>query len=76
MIALLTSLEEQLGADSRFVHIGLTSNDVSAILTDAQYVWVGTLDGNRLQSGSRSMTRASTCDTSSPGNSWLAVNIS
>jgi len=28
MIALLTSLEEQLGADSRFVHIGLTSNDV------------------------------------------------
>jgi adenylosuccinate lyase len=28
MIALLTSLEEQLGADSRFVHIGLTSSDV------------------------------------------------
>src|SRR5205809_5497824 len=28
MIALLTSLEEQLGTDSRFVHIGLTSNDV------------------------------------------------
>ncbi len=28
MIALLTSLEEQLGADSRFVHMGLTSNDV------------------------------------------------
>jgi adenylosuccinate lyase len=28
MIALLTSLEEQLGADSRFVHQGLTSNDV------------------------------------------------
>src|SRR5467141_3610429 len=28
MIALLTSLEEQLGADSRFVHIGLTANDV------------------------------------------------
>src|SRR6058998_3514038 len=28
MIALLTSLEEQLGDDSRFVHIGLTSNDV------------------------------------------------
>jgi adenylosuccinate lyase len=28
MIALLSSLEEQLGADSRFVHIGLTSNDV------------------------------------------------
>ncbi|MBI2218094.1 MAG: adenylosuccinate lyase [Candidatus Rokubacteria bacterium] len=28
MIALLTSLEEQLGADSRFVHIGLTTNDV------------------------------------------------
>jgi adenylosuccinate lyase len=28
MIALLTSLEEQLGEDSRFVHIGLTSNDV------------------------------------------------
>ncbi|HET9491175.1 MAG TPA: adenylosuccinate lyase [Methylomirabilota bacterium] len=28
MIALLTSLEEQLGVDSRFVHQGLTSNDV------------------------------------------------
>ncbi|HEU5305438.1 MAG TPA: adenylosuccinate lyase [Gemmatimonadales bacterium] len=28
MIALLSSLEEQLGADSRFVHMGLTSNDV------------------------------------------------
>jgi len=28
MIALLTSLEEQLGDDSRFVHVGLTSNDV------------------------------------------------
>jgi adenylosuccinate lyase len=28
MIALLTSLEEQLGADSRFVHLGLTTNDV------------------------------------------------
>jgi adenylosuccinate lyase len=28
MIAVLTSLEEQLGADSRFVHIGLTSSDV------------------------------------------------
>ena len=28
MIAFLTSLEEQLGEDSRFVHIGLTSNDV------------------------------------------------
>ena len=28
MIALLTSLEEQLGVDSRFVHIGLTSSDV------------------------------------------------
>src|SRR5262245_51687523 len=28
MIALLTSLEEQLGEDSRFVHLGLTSNDV------------------------------------------------
>ncbi|HEY7366565.1 MAG TPA: adenylosuccinate lyase [Methylomirabilota bacterium] len=28
MIALLSSLEEQLGTDSRFVHIGLTSNDV------------------------------------------------
>jgi adenylosuccinate lyase len=28
MIALLTSLEEQIGEDSRFVHIGLTTNDV------------------------------------------------
>ena len=28
MIALLTSLEEDLGADSRFVHIGLTTNDI------------------------------------------------
>jgi adenylosuccinate lyase len=28
MIALLTSLEEQVGEDSRFVHLGLTSNDV------------------------------------------------
>ena len=28
MIALLTSLEEQLGADSRYVHVGLTSSDV------------------------------------------------
>jgi adenylosuccinate lyase len=28
MIALLTVLEEQLGEDSRFVHVGLTSNDV------------------------------------------------
>jgi adenylosuccinate lyase len=28
MIALLTSLEEQIGADSRYVHIGLTSSDV------------------------------------------------
>ncbi|MBI4635148.1 MAG: adenylosuccinate lyase [Candidatus Rokubacteria bacterium] len=28
MIALLTSLEEQIGGDSRFVHIGLTSSDV------------------------------------------------
>ncbi|HBH02275.1 MAG: adenylosuccinate lyase [Candidatus Rokubacteria bacterium RBG_16_73_20] len=28
MIALLTSLEEQLGPDSRFVHIGLTTSDV------------------------------------------------
>ncbi len=28
MIALLTSLEEHLGEDSRFVHIGLTSSDV------------------------------------------------
>jgi adenylosuccinate lyase len=28
MIALLSSLEEHLGEDSRFVHMGLTSNDV------------------------------------------------
>src|ERR671922_1693484 len=28
MIALLTTLEEQLGADSRFVHVGLTTSDV------------------------------------------------
>src|SRR2546428_3224537 len=28
MVALLTSLEEQLGEDSRFVHIGLTTSDV------------------------------------------------
>ena len=28
MIALLASLEEQLGPESRFVHIGLTTNDV------------------------------------------------
>src|ERR1041384_6121388 len=28
MISLLTSIEEQLGADSRFVHLGLTTNDV------------------------------------------------
>jgi adenylosuccinate lyase len=28
MISLLTSLEEQLGADSRFVHMGLTTSDV------------------------------------------------
>ncbi len=28
MISLLTSLEEQLGAESRFVHIGLTTSDV------------------------------------------------
>ena len=28
MISLLTSVEEQLGGDSRFVHIGLTTNDV------------------------------------------------
>src|SRR5438034_10693114 len=28
MIALLTSIEEQLGPDSRFIHIGLTTNDV------------------------------------------------
>src|SRR5947209_5472654 len=28
MVAFLTSLEDQLGADSRFVHVGLTSSDV------------------------------------------------
>ena len=28
MIALLTSVEEQLGSDSRFVHVGLTTSDV------------------------------------------------
>jgi adenylosuccinate lyase len=28
MISLLTHLEQQLGSDSRFVHIGLTTNDV------------------------------------------------
>jgi adenylosuccinate lyase len=28
MIALLSSLEEQLGTDSRFVHVGLTTSDV------------------------------------------------
>src|SRR5437762_1083920 len=28
MISLLTSLEEQLGDDARYVHIGLTTNDV------------------------------------------------
>ncbi|MBI1845795.1 MAG: adenylosuccinate lyase [Candidatus Rokubacteria bacterium] len=28
MIAFLTSLEEQVGADSRFIHVGLTSSDV------------------------------------------------
>ena len=36
MIALLTSLEEQLGADSRFVHIGLTTSDVWDTATDLQ----------------------------------------
>ena len=36
MIALLTNLEEQLGADSRFVHIGLTSNDVWDTATGLQ----------------------------------------
>src|ERR671922_317849 len=36
MIALLTSLEEQLGADSRFVHIGLTTNDVWDTATGLQ----------------------------------------
>src|SRR3989475_10176316 len=28
MVALLTSLEEQVGEDSRFIHIGLTTSDV------------------------------------------------
>src|SRR5262249_50618189 len=28
LIALLTSLEEQVGQDSRFIHIGLTTSDV------------------------------------------------
>jgi len=28
MVALLTSLEEQIGEDSRYVHVGLTTNDV------------------------------------------------
>jgi adenylosuccinate lyase len=36
MIALLTSLEEQLGADSRFVHVGLTTNDVWDTATGLQ----------------------------------------
>src|SRR3990172_13167935 len=36
MIALLTSLEEQLGPDSRFVHIGLTTSDVWATATALQ----------------------------------------
>jgi adenylosuccinate lyase len=36
MIALLTSLEEQLGADSRFVHVGLTTNDVWDTATGVQ----------------------------------------
>src|SRR5688572_13285944 len=36
MIALLTSLEEQLGDDSRFVHIGLTTNDVWDTATGLQ----------------------------------------
>jgi adenylosuccinate lyase len=31
MIALLTSLEEQVGEDSRFIHIGLTTSDVRDI---------------------------------------------
>jgi adenylosuccinate lyase len=38
MIALLTSLEEQLGADSRFVHVGLTSSDVWDTATALQLV--------------------------------------
>ena len=36
MIALLTSLEEQLGPDSRFVHMGLTTNDVCDTATALQ----------------------------------------
>ena len=36
MIALLTSLEEQLGTDSRFVHVGLTTNDVWDTATGLQ----------------------------------------
>src|SRR5436190_6627130 len=36
MIALLTSLEEQLGDDSRYVHIGLTTSDVWDTATGLQ----------------------------------------
>ena len=36
MISLLTSLEEQLGADSRFVHMGLTTSDVWDTATGLQ----------------------------------------
>src|SRR5688500_11109527 len=36
MISLLSSLEEQLGRDSRFVHIGLTTNDVWDTATGLQ----------------------------------------
>src|SRR5258705_9851625 len=36
MIALLTSLEEQVGEDSRFIHIGLTTSDVWATPTALQ----------------------------------------
>src|SRR5687768_9629716 len=36
MISLLSSLEEQLGDDSRFVHIGLTTNDVWDTATGLQ----------------------------------------
>ena len=36
MIALLTTLEEQLGDDSRYVHIGLTTNDVWDTATGLQ----------------------------------------
>src|SRR5438552_1413078 len=36
MIALLTSLEEQLGDDSRYVHIGLTTSDVRDTATALQ----------------------------------------